>query len=249
MSKVVSGLDFGTNNDLNFDLISELTEREIYRRVRELGGDFEVRDIRQFEQLLGKGYTARGQAEISYKGRPLGNGTLYTVLFSLDDGTGNRGDFQIHNVKSEWTPRIKADYAEVFMAIGTGYQGRWFPGMTSLTEITTGDIRGPRIWALPEELNTRGIDFYNFLTQFDESNHLQDDRKHFDFTLHKGNSNGHDDNGYGNPHAIAFVRQSPLVQENPEDPLFQVGAFLGFSEPSEDLGKIEDFVWQGLKIS
>ena len=133
-----------------------------------------------------------------------------------------------------WTPRIKRDYAELFLSVGTGYQNRWVSGLTSLTEVSTGGHSAPRIWAYPNELASKGPQLV-YCCQSEDMEGVREElafAKHFDFTLHQGRD-------HGNPHAVVFPDGSWIDQLQPYNAFFQIGAFLGFPEMNADLQVVE----------
>ncbi|MDO8459879.1 MAG: hypothetical protein Q7S74_02095 [Nanoarchaeota archaeon] len=219
---------FGTNDNLNLEAISEVVNSELNERIAQLGSDFRLNNLTPLQLTPDKGYTGKAQAEITYECRPVGNGNLTIVLFRPGDGTGNKSDFQIEGIPAKYTPRLKTDYAEIFMAIGTGYNNKWIPGVTCLNEVV---IRKdtPGVYDRPDSCTSTRSRFRNIcLSKESKKNKHFSNLKQFSFTLHKGKH-------YGNPHAITFPESPWLKRLEPYESLFQVGAFLAFPKNTIEL--------------
>jgi hypothetical protein len=223
--------NFGTNEGLNLEAISQVVEDELRNRFSELNSNFEVNGVQPLHTIPGKGYTAIGQGEVLYQGEQVGNGTVYTILFRPGDGTGSNVNFEIKGVPSKWTPRIKVDYAEVFLAIGTYYQKVWFPGITSLTEVSTDRNNPLGIHSLPNPLILEAPTLEQAVKNVSDAPQTKA-QVPFNFTLHR-------DRNYGNPHAIIFPEGSWLDKLTPYETFFQVGAFLAFPQRTRELEIIE----------
>lgn len=210
-------------------LANRFATKSLQKRVRELGPGIVASDLSHFELMHDSGYVARAEAEVKIDGRPLGNGKIYAVLFRPGNGTGNRRDYQLNSVPANWTPRRKVEHAELFMAIGTGYRGRWIDGLNYLllTDTTKKDER-----FLIKPLTVGMTDYRDRLIKTPT-----EAPPHFALTLDKDARVP-----YGDPHAVVFGSKG-LIQK--VDALFQVGAFLGFNEDGEDLERIREITGLG----
>ncbi|MEK6898661.1 MAG: hypothetical protein AABW79_01020 [Nanoarchaeota archaeon] len=229
--------DLGLNFNLNLEVINRLVGDELRNRVVEFGQGFTIDKIISLELMPEKGYTAKGEASIHYQGKPLGNGKVVTILFRPGEGTGNNNDFNIKGVRPSWNPRIKNDYAELFMAIGTGYQDKWLSGMTALTEVSCDRTDVPHLWPYGGGLSSPSPYLGACCNSRQEEvvNDLLLRADHFDFTLHS-------ERNHGNPHAITFNDGSWLEDLMPCETFFQIGAFLAFQRSSPELTLIEKIV-------
>ncbi len=216
---------FGTNNNLDLEAISREVEKQLRLRTLELGKRFSIEGYSPLQLTPDKGYTARGEAKLVYSKRPLG--IITPVLFRPDDGTGNNRFFQITGVPPKFTPRKKSDYAELYLSIGTAYDTEWLEGITSLEEHTLIGETLLRLANIPIKKEE-----WEQLCKATPTQVTRREVKTLGFTLHERRD-------YGNPHVIMFQKPTDLEER---ERLFQVGAFVTFSERTKDFEVIEKIV-------
>lgn len=213
---------------LRIELANSVVNGVFQERVRELGHDVLVSKLSPFEVIPKKGYTARAQADVAFMGRPLGNGTIYAVLFGPGDGTGARKGRQSDDPLDGWFPRKKTDHVELGIAIGTGYDRNWRDG---LNHLLLTDYSGQPGKSVIKVLTVSRDEFqYGLLKPYG-------DVPHFAFTLDRGARVP-----YGDPHAVVFNGQGL-----DEGGIFQVMGFLGFEKDGEDLEMVRDVTGLGNK--
>ncbi|MFH1803015.1 MAG: hypothetical protein ABH864_06240 [archaeon] len=222
---------FRTRGGPDFEAIREVTNLGLQERATELGGAVRIGEVEGFELMPPeRGYTARGKAGITRSGSPLGSGTLYTVLFTPGQGTGDRTNYHLLDHPARWTPRRKDGYAELFMAIGTGYRSKWFPGVNSLSVVDHTGTHKNSPWI--KRLTVGPRDYVEALRNGGRLERVS----RFDFTLDRGA-----ETPYGDPHAIIFDPSRPLDELDTKE-LFQVGAFLSFPQDDEGLTFVRDAI-------
>lgn len=215
------------NTGIDFPRVNSLVRLELLKIGKNIGQDFSLNKLHPLAPIAGKGYTAKGQAELEYNGQPVGNGILHTILFRPGEGTGNDKDFNLPGVPASWTPRKKTDYAEVFFPIGTIYDGNWFPGRTALTAFTT-DGKEIRLYT---DLMMKPRELFQEVTEGKRLSPVSN----FGLTLHKEATGG----SKGDPHSIVFDDREIQAVKSLGIPFFQVGGFLSFSDRPEHRGQLE----------
>lgn len=227
-------LSFGTNRELNLDAINPLVEAELQKRMRELGEGFAIQNVKPLEPTDRSAsppyrYSAKGQAEITYQGRPLGSGKITTVVFGPGEGTGSHASMRLDGIAEAWTPREKSGYAEVVMALGTGYNSRWISGLISLDETISDGKWSDR---LCESFNV-SMSYLRKVCNFSQIETETREFSRFGLTYLKD----HDVLKYA--HVIVFPHGPTNYFFNPDETVFQIASFLPFPERTESFGIVK----------
>ncbi|MFA5259335.1 MAG: hypothetical protein WC979_05890 [Candidatus Pacearchaeota archaeon] len=230
-------LYFGTNKELNLDAINPIVEAELQKRMSELGAGFDVQNIQALEPTnrsisIPYKYSAKGQAEITYNGKPLGSGKITTVVFGPGEGTGSHFSMQLEGVAEAWTPREKSGYAEVVMALGTGYNSRWASGLISLDEMISDGRWIERLFN-----QSFNVSMLSLRDSFKYSDKKVEDQ--FAMVSRFGLTYFKDERILQYPHAVVF-RNGPMHYFfNQDETVFQIASFLPFLERTEGFDVIK----------
>ncbi|MDP3881324.1 MAG: hypothetical protein Q8Q31_00405 [Nanoarchaeota archaeon] len=224
--------------NLDLGLLTKKSFQALSARVNSIQPNARLTIDKRFEFTPDKGYSAKASTNVEESGgRPLGSGTATLIMFRQGDGTGNAQDYQIEGLEAKHTPRNKEGAAELYISIGTFFNGSWIPGITCLSCYGL-DARG-------QILGYKGLG--SSATGFEANLAAFKERKspfpifHYDFTFDR-NPTYHEPNPivpYGNPHAILWPH-SLQIEHTGE--FFQIGAFLPFPEETESLVRIRELV-------
>ncbi|HLC53579.1 MAG TPA: hypothetical protein VJK03_03465 [Candidatus Nanoarchaeia archaeon] len=217
----------------NPDLLTKIDaviKGELEEALYELNKGFKIENMGRLELMADKPYTAISKTSVSYDRRPLGNGTVSTVLFMPGDGTGSTKDFQHPGILPEWTPRLKEGYAELFIPIATIDGDNCIRGATSLDLVTLNPQR--------YDSQSHPLQKYAHLTLSSEEwrnaiAHGNNNSRKYAFTFDR-------EEGFGNPHATIFYPD--IIEGMPNQKIIQVGAFLAFPEKNEALDEIIEII-------
>ena len=206
--------------EINYKKVSKQFLEELYRVKGELGVDWELNtdNFQGFQKMPEKSYTARAEVNMVYNRKERGRNPkkVTGILFQSGNTTGDG-----------FVPRKKDGEAELYISIGSNVNGLWMPRLTCLDAITINE-GGERLrcykhlTSSPLEYS-EGIDFGTNVVC----------PKRFDFTFDRAD-------GYGDPHFIAFNLTTRLSL--PFDIDYQIGAFVSFQEPCEELDILKGIV-------
>jgi len=182
-------------------------ESELQRVSQELGDLWDINHYVPLGEMPDKNYTARGGSHLLFN-TCLAEGQLVTVLFQPGDSTGN-------------VPRPKQGEAELYIALGSSVDGKWFSGLTSLDAVSS-NIKTYKQLTMPAQEYIEAL-----------SGKRKNPDKRFDFTFDR-------DEGYGNPHVIGFQPYIPVAGSLDID--YQVGAFVNFPRKCEELDILREKV-------
>jgi hypothetical protein len=209
---------------LNLNQANERTQEEFAVISRELGPDWEIGHYMPLKETPDKLYTAKGGAFMFHN--TVSAGRLTTILFQPGDNTGNQS----------WVPRQKEGEAELYISIGSSVDGGWFPGLTHLVALDSpykSEEMMPQEMFAYKELTTPFREYLERLGGY----HWERLPRRLDFTHDKERS-------YGNPHVIGFSEATD-IGARPHMIDYQIGAFINFPEPCEELEHLREKTSEG----